>query len=88
MFSYKYCYTCHKPSQETEFVAGPMEGTNVDNYNPEVITVADDVAENYPSSPGIRLCKYIEHNFYNITKIPTRLGQTNSNGSNVSCRGP
>jgi len=39
--------------------AGQMEGTNVDDYNPEIIPVADNVDEIYPSSPGIRLCKYI-----------------------------
>ena len=37
----------------TECVAGPMEGTSVDDYKPDI----------YPSSPGIRLCEYIQLNF-------------------------
>ena len=35
-------------------VAGPMEGTNVDDSNEGVIHVADDVHKIYPSSPGIK----------------------------------
>lgn len=42
IFSYKICYTCQTPSPthneivSTECVAGPMEGTNVDDYKPEI----------------------------------------------------
>ena len=35
-------------------VAGPMEGTSVDDSNEVIIPVADDVDKIYPRSPGIR----------------------------------
>ena len=35
-------------------VAGPMEGTSVDDSNEGIIPVADDVDKIYPHSPGIR----------------------------------
>uniref|UniRef100_A0A8R7QCK3 Uncharacterized protein n=1 Tax=Triticum urartu TaxID=4572 RepID=A0A8R7QCK3_TRIUA len=51
MFNYKFSYTCQAPSHETECVAEPMEGTSVDDYDPAVIPVADEVDKIYPSSP-------------------------------------
>ena len=54
-------------------VAGPMEGTNVDDSNEGVIHVADNVHKIYPSSPGIKAV-----HIYLID-----LGRTDSNGSSV-----
>ena len=55
MFTCKLCYTSQTPTQETEFVAGPTEGTSVDDSNEGIIPVADVVDIMYPRSPGIRL---------------------------------
>nr|XP_040259349.1 uncharacterized protein LOC120976433 [Aegilops tauschii subsp. strangulata] len=55
MFNYKFCYTCQAPSQETECVADPMDGTNVDDYNPDIIPVGNKVDNIYPSSPGVHI---------------------------------
>ena len=41
--------------------ADQMEGTNVDDYNLQ--PVAHDIDEIYPSSPGMSLCGYSNHNF-------------------------
>ena len=54
MLKYKFCYTCQAQSQVTECVSDPMDGTNVDDYNPDIIPVADEVDKIYPSSPGFK----------------------------------
>ncbi|KAM3411067.1 hypothetical protein ACQJBY_002982 [Aegilops geniculata] len=38
----------HMILQKTECVADPIDGTNVDDYNPEIIPIADDVDKIYP----------------------------------------
>lgn len=43
-----------------------MDGANVDEYNTEIIPVADNVDESYPTSPGISLCKYRQHTFWPV----------------------
>ena len=45
MLNYKFCYTCQAQSQVTECV---------DDYNPDIIPVADEVDKIYPSSPGFK----------------------------------
>ncbi|XP_044380597.1 uncharacterized protein [Triticum aestivum] len=52
------CSPSQTPSQETECVAGPREGTSVDDSNERIIPVADVVDMMYPCSPGVHITPY------------------------------